>query len=141
MKETTTSPVAEATDERTEELLDDYPSEYITGTDNEAPAFAYELTDRDFGFIFDDLCEQADADPRGDRDGEHYEVDYKVFRIEAEHHYRTHLEQGGDSYCGVWEMVPVIDEDYFEVRRVFDEEGRDYPGYVAKLNEYARKHN
>lgn len=122
-----------------DEILDDYPSKYIPGTS--AAAFAYELTDRDFGFIFDDLCEQADADVHGDRDGEAYEVDYKVYRIEAVHHYRYHLEQGGDSYCGVWEMIPVIDEDYFDVRRVYDEQGKDYPGYVAKLNDYAKRHN
>ena len=139
MKETTTSPVTEATDERTDELLDDYPSEYITG--HEAPAFAYELTDRDLRCIFEELRAAIDADSRGDRDGEHYNLDYKVFRIEARHHYRTHFEQGGDSYCGVWEMVPVVDEDRIEVRRVFDEDGKDYPGYVAKLNEYARKQN
>ena len=118
-----------------EPLCDDYAS----GQLDKAPAFAYELTERDFRFIFDDICEQVDADPHGDRDGEIYATDYKAFRIEVVHHYRTHMERGGDSYCGQWEMIPVIDEDYFEVRRVFDEDGKDYPGYVAKLNELARE--
>lgn len=121
-------------------IYDDYPSQYITGS-SAAAAFAYDLNELDMRCIFAELRDQTDCGSRGDIDGEAYEVDYKVYRIEAVHHYRTHLEQGGDSYCGMCESYGVVDEDYFEVRRIFDEDGRDYPGYVAKLNEYARKHH
>ena len=104
-----------------------------------AAAFAYSLSELDMRNIFAELRDQLDADSRGDIDGERCELDYKVFRIEAVHHYRYHLEQGGDSYCGVWEMIPVIDEDCFDVRRVYDEQGRDYPELVGRLNNYSAK--
>lgn len=120
------------------EEYDDYPSQYITGS-SAAAAFAYELNELDMRCIFAELRDQTDCGSRGDIDGEAYEVDYKVYRIEAVHHYRTHLEQGGDSYCGVWEMVPVVDEDCFDVRRVYDEQGRDYPELVGRLNNYSAK--
>ena len=106
-----------------------------------AAAFAYSLSELDMRNIFAELRDQLDADSRGDIDGERCELDYKVFRIEAVHRYKCHEERGGDSYCGMCESYGVVDEDYFEVRRIFDEDGKDYPGYVAKVNEYARKHH
>ncbi len=102
-------------------------------------AFAYTLSERDMRCIFEELRDMVDADSRGDIDGEQYEVDYKVFRIEAVHRYRVHVECGGDSCCGEWEMMPVVDTDSFEVKRVCDEEGTEYPELVARLNENAKK--
>lgn len=98
----------------------------------------YTITRQDMKNIFDDLREKVDNDTHGDVDGYLYEVDYKMFRIEAVHHYRGHEEHGGDSYCGVWEMVGVTDEDRIEVVKVFDEDGIKYPDVMRKLNEYTK---
>lgn len=98
----------------------------------------YTITRKDMKNIFDDLREKIDNDTHGDVDGYRYEVDYKMFRIEAIHHYQGHEEHGGDSYCGVWEMVGVVDEDRIEVVKVFDEDGIKYPDVMQKLNEYAK---
>lgn len=102
-------------------------------------AFAYSLSERDMRCIFEELRAMIDDDSRGDIDGERYTVEHKVFSIEAVHRYRTHGERGGDSYCGMWECYTEVDEDRIEVVRVYDEDGREYPEQVARLNGYARK--
>ena len=98
----------------------------------------YLLTQYDIKNIFEELRELIDMDVYGDVDGQQYDLDYKMYRIEAIHHYRGHAERGGDSYCGMWETVGVIDEDSIEVVRVFDEDGIEYPNVMRKLNEYAK---
>ncbi len=119
-----------------DEVLVDIPSEHITG--HAKRGFdAYSLTLRDMGFIFDELRKMIDHDSRGDVDGAQYELDYKVYRIEAVHHYQCHDERGGDSYCGVCESYGVIDVDRIQVVRVFDEDGKEYPELLAGLNKYA----
>lgn len=122
------------------ETYADYPSQYITGHE-EYSLDAYTLTQRDIHIIFEELRKTIDHDSRGDVDGELYELDYKAYRIEAVHHYEAHLEQGGDSYCGVWEMVPVVDLDRIEVVRVYDEDGVEYPQLMVQLNDYATRNN
>lgn len=101
----------------------------------------YTLTQHDIANIIDELREMIDDDTHGDVDGYRYEVDYKMFRIEAVHHYRGHEECGGDSYCGIWETVGVTDEDRIEVVKVFDEDGIEYPDIMRKFNEYVNKHS
>lgn len=101
-------------------------------------AFAYSLSERDMRCIFEELRDMGDC---SDKDGERFEVDYKVYRIEAVHRFRIHEERGGDSYCGIWQMVTVVDEDRIEVVRVYDEDGRDYPELVERLNDYAKRLN
>lgn len=118
----------------TDEVLTDYPSEYITGQPEHSLA-PYTLTRFDMKCIFEELRDMVEHDSRGDIDGEQYALDYKAFRIESVHHYQCHEERGGDSYCGVCESYGVVDVDRIEVVRVFDEEGRQYPELVAKLNE------
>lgn len=114
------------------EMYDDYPSEYITGEQNDS-LDAYTLTPRDIRLIFEALRDMVDHDSRGDVDGQQYDLDYKAFRIEAVHRYQCHEERGGDSYCGVCESYGEVDVDRIEVLRVFDEDGREYPALVKKL--------
>lgn len=121
-----------------DEVLTDYPSEYITGLEERPFSLeAYTLTPHDIKYLFEELLDMVKNDSRGDVDGERYELDYKAFRIEAVHHYQCHEERGGDSYCGVCESYGIIDVDSIEVVRVFDEDGQQYPELVKKLNEYA----
>lgn len=122
------------------EVLVDYPSQYITGHEKSSYD-AYTLTQRDMGIIFEELHNMVERDSRGDIDGEQYDLDFKVYRIEAVHHYQCHEEWGGDSYCGVCESYEMVDVDRIEVVRVFDEDGKDYPGWVSQLNYYAKRHN
>lgn len=129
-----------ATAATVDEVLVDIPSEYITG--HEKYSFdAYTLTQRDMGIIFEELRDMVEHDSRGDIDGEQYDLDFKAYRIEAVHHYQCHEERGGDSYCGVCESYGMVDVDSLEVVRVFDEDGKDYPGWVNQLNHYAKRHN
>lgn len=126
------------------ETYADYPSQYITGMpDNNTHSLdAYTLTQHDMRCIFEELRKTIDHDSRGDVDGERYDINYKsAYTIEAIHHYKAHLERGGDSYCGVWEMVPKIDVDRIKVRRVYDDDGVDYPQLVGHLNDYAKGNN
>lgn len=123
-----------------DEVLVDIPSEHITG--HEKYSFdVYTLTKYDMKCIFEELRSMIDSDSRGDVDGEQYDIDYKMFRIEAVHHYQCREERGGDSYCGICESYGVIDEDLIEVVRVFDEDGKEYLGWVNQLNHYAKRHN
>ena len=123
-----------------DEVLVDIPSEYITG--HEKYSFdAYTLTQRDMGIIFDELHADLERNFNSDVDGASCEADFKAFRIEAKHHYQCHKERGGDSYYGVCESYGMVDVDSLEVVRVFDEDGKDYPGWVNQLNHYAKRHN
>ena len=123
-----------------DEVLVDIPSEYITG--HEKYSFdAYTLTQCDMGIIFDELHADLERNFKADIDGATSEADFKAFRIEAVHHYQCHEELGGDSYCGVCESYGMVDVDSLEVVRVFDEDGKDYPGWVNQLNHYAKRHN
>lgn len=123
-----------------DEVLVDIPSKHITG--HVKRVFdAYTLTQRDMGFIFEELRKMIDHDSCGDVDGVQYDLDYKAFRIEAVHHYQCHEERGGDSYCGGCESYGVTDVDRIEVVRVFDEDGKEYLGWVNKLNYYAKQNN
>lgn len=121
------------------ETYADYPSQHITGMpDSNAHSLdPYTVTDLDMRCIFEELRDMVEHDSRGDIDGEQYDLDFKAYRIEAVHHYQCHEERGGDSYCGVCESYGVIDVDRIQVVRVFDEDGKEYPALVARLNEYA----
>lgn len=146
---TTTAPAIQTSEELVDisstmnqpEEFGDYPSPSINGLEEKWRAYAYELTARDKKNIFDTLREQVAADPYGDVDGRHYQVDYKMFIIEAIHRYEAHEEQGGDSYMGIYESYSVVDRDSFEVVRITDEDGRSYPAKVQVLNQYAKHNN
>lgn len=123
------------------EVFGNYPSDFIKGLDGKWNASAYELTARDKKNIFDILRVMVDADSNGDVDGKHYQVDYKVFVIDAIHHYEVREVRGGDSYMGFFESYSVVDRDSFEIAKISDEEGRDYPAKVLVLNQYAKQNN
>ncbi|MCM1301963.1 MAG: hypothetical protein NC226_09615 [Bacteroides cellulosilyticus] len=125
------------------ETYADYPSQHITDMpDGNAHSLdPYTLTDLDMRCIFEKFQHIIEMSCRDDEDGEQFEIDYKVYRIEAVHHYKTHAEEGGDSYCGIWEMVGILDEDRIEIVRIFDEDGIDYRQLVEQLNEYAKRNN
>ena len=117
------------------------PSEHITGKEINWSACAYELTKRDKKNIFENLRETVDADSHGDEDGRHYQTDYKMYVIEAVHHYEVREEQGGDSYMGIPEPYFVVVRDSIEVVNVSDEDGKSYPAIVPVLNLYAKQNN
>lgn len=118
-------------------------AEIIEETDEESSYSMnpYILTQQDVKNIIEELRNTIDKDSHGDVDGYRYELDYKMYGIDAIHHYRGHAECGGDSYCGIWEMVGVVDEDQIEIVAVFDEDGIEYPDVMRKLNEYAKPNN
>lgn len=124
----------------TKDIDDIEDSEMTEGTTNEDKYSMdpYTLTSLDIKNIIDEFRETIEYDSHGDIDGYPYEIDYKMYSIDAIHHYRCHEDRGGDSYCGVWEMVGVVDEDRIEVVKVFDEDGIEYPDMMRKLNEYAK---
>lgn len=49
-----------------------------------------------------------------------YEAEYRAVR-------------GGDSYCGMWEMVPELVSEQTTVEAVWDEEGNEYPELADAL--------
>ena len=120
----------------TDEVLTDYPSEYITGQPEHSLA-PYTLTAFDMKCIFEELHDMVEHDSRGDIDGEQYDLDFKAYRIEAVHHYQCHEERGGYSYCGVCESYGVVDVDRIEVVRVFDEDGNEHSHLLEGLNKHS----
>lgn len=121
------------------EELADIPSEHITG--RKWVSSAYMLTSLDKKNIFDNLRETVDTDSHGDEDGRHYQIDYKMYVIEAVHHYEVREEPGGDSYMGIPEPYFVVVRDSIEVVNVTDEDGKSYPAIVPVLNLYAKQNN
>lgn len=116
----------------------DYPSKYITGIP-EYPAVFYSLTKADKKIIFEVLAETAEASCYGDVDGQQFTISYKAYDIVATHHYDIAMEQGGDHYCGVWEMIPRVVTDSFEIIDMYDEDGRHFPALVKTLNDFAKR--
>lgn len=75
-------------------------------------------------------------------DGATFESYLGSYLVTWRHHIKVRYERGGDSYCGVWEMVGRTTDDHIEFIDAIDE--RDdcpLPGVVAKLNEYAKEYN
>lgn len=99
----------------------------------------YTLTQHDIANIIDELREMIDNDSHSDVDGYGYDIDYKMYCIEAVHHYRGHAEHGGDSYDGIWETVGVTDEDRIEIVKVFDKDGIEHLDIIQELNECAKQ--
>lgn len=120
------------------EEYQDYPSRFITGTP-EYPAVFYSLNKDDMKIIFDVLAETAESSCYGDVDGQEFTIAYKAYDIVAVHHYDVVMEQGGDHYCGIWEMVPRVVKDSFEIIDMYDEDGRHFPALCKTLNNYNKR--
>lgn len=133
---TTTSPALPVAEE-----LVDIPSEHITGERGEWSRIRSRLIDVDFKLIFQAIREAIDKDVRGDQDGQIYTVAYKIYDIEAVHHFEPITEMRYDVFSGRYEDVHIGDEESIEIMSVRDINGRAYPGHLTNLRNYAKRNN
>lgn len=84
---TTTSPVL------TFEEYHDIPSEHINGERDKFSEVASRLVDIDLKLIYHAFREAIRKDRRGDEDGRVYTVAYKIYDIQARHHYMPVYER------------------------------------------------
>lgn len=87
---TTTSPVL------TFEEYHDIPSEHITGQRSTFSQRARTLMEVDLKLIYRAIREAIQKDMRGDEDGRVYSVAYKIYDIQARHHYMPVYERRYD---------------------------------------------
>ncbi len=134
---TTTSPAFPVTEE-----LVDIPSEHITGESDLHRKYtldAWYLSQFDMQSILEDIRDQIKSSSYGDIDGEIFIADYKVYRIEAVHHFHIECEQRYDVNFGECETVETGRVDFLEVVRVTDENGKEYHGQRYRLNNYFKQ--
>lgn len=91
---TTTSPVL------TFEEYHDIPSEHITGQRSTFSQRARTLMEVDLKLIYRAIREAIQKDMRGDEDGRVYSVAYKIYDIQARHHYMPVYERRYDVFAG-----------------------------------------
>ena len=132
---TTTSPVL------TFEEYHDIPSEHITGQRSTFSQRARTLMEVDLKLIYRAIREAIQKDMRGDEDGLVYSVAYKIYDIQARHHYMPVYERRYDVLAGCFEEVQTGCEDSIEVINVTDIDGRIWPGHMARLKNYAKRNN
>ena len=132
---TTTSPVL------TFEEYHDIPSEHITGQRSTFSQRARTLMEVDLKLIYRAIREAIQKDMRGDEDGRVYSVAYKIYDIQARHHYMPVYERRYDVFAGSFEEVQTGCEDSIEVINVTDIDGRIWPGHMARLKNYAKRNN
>lgn len=130
---TTTSPVL------TFEEYHDIPSEHINGDRDKFSEVASRLVDIDLKLIYHAFREAIRKDRRGDEDGRVYTVAYKIYDIQARHHYMPVYERRYDVFAGCFEEVQTGCEDSIEVINVTDIDGRIWPGHMARLKNYAKR--
>lgn len=106
---TTTSPVL------TFEEYHDIPSEHITGQRSTFSQRARTLMEVDLKLIYRAIREAIQKDMRGDEDGRVYSVAYKIYDIQARHHYMPVYERRYDVFAGCFEEVQTGCEDSIEV--------------------------
>lgn len=126
-----------------EELVN-VPSKHITGeTDlhSKYTLAAWYLSQFDMQSILGELRDEIKSSSRGDIDGEIYTTDYKVYHIEAIHHFRTECEQRYDVHFGEYEPVDTKRIESLEVIRVTDENGKEYLGQRFRLNDYFKQND
>lgn len=129
---TTTSPALPVAEE-----LVDIPSEHITGERDKFSKVASRLVDIDLKLIYHAFWEAIRKDHRGDEDGRVYTVAYKIYDIEAVHHFEPITEMRYDVFSGRYEDVHIGDEESIEIMSVRDINGRAYPGHLTNLRNYA----
>ena len=88
-----------------------------------------------------EIREAMQKDMRGDEDGRVYSVAYKIYDIQARHHYMPVYERRYDVFAGCFEEVQTGCEDSIEVINVTDIDGRIWPGHMARLKNYAKRNN
>ena len=132
---TTTSPVL------TFEEYHDIPSEHITGQRSTFSQRARTLMEVDLKLIYRAIREAIQKDMRGDEDGRVYSVAYKIYDIQARHHYMPVYERRYDVFAECFEEVQTGCEDSIEVINVTDIDGRIWPGHMARLKNYAKRNN
>lgn len=102
---TTASPVL------TFEEYHDIPSEHITGQRSPFSQRAKTLMEVDLKLIYRAIREAIQKDMRGDEDGRVYSVAYKIYDIQARHHYMPVYERRYDVFAGCFEEVQTGCED------------------------------
>lgn len=133
---TTTSPALPVAEE-----LVDIPSEHITGERGEWSRIRSRLIDVDFKLIFQAIREAIDKDVRGDQDGQIYTIAYKIYDIEAMHHFEPITEMRYDVFSGCYEEVHIGDKESIEILNVTDTDGRVRPEQLIRLRNYAKRNN
>lgn len=133
---TTTSPAFPVAEE-----LVDIPSEHITGERGEWSRIQSRLIDVDFKLIFQAIREAIDKDVRGDQDGQIYTIAYKIYDIEAVHHFEPITEMRYDVFSGCYEDVHIGDKESIEILNVTDTDGRVRPEQLVRLRNYAKRNN
>jgi len=123
-----------------EELVN-IPSEHINGERDKFSEVASRLVDIDLKLIYHAFWEAIRKDRRGDEDGRVYTVAYKIYDIEAVHHFEPITEMRYDVFSGRYEDVHIGDEESIEIMSVRDINGRAYPGHLTNLRNYAKRNN
>ncbi|MFR9498021.1 MAG: hypothetical protein SNG27_07660 [Rikenellaceae bacterium] len=68
-------------------------------------------------------------------DGDSVEYDFNVYNIQAVREYSSHFEIGGDSYCGVHDLVEVVDVHKIIFTSAWDTiDDCECPTIVSRLN-------
>ena len=119
----------------------DIPREHINGDRDKFSEVASRLVDIDLKLIYHAFREAIRKDRRGDEDGRVYTVAYKIYDIQARHHYMPVYERRYDVFAGCFEEVQTGCEDSIEVINVTDIDGRIWPGHMARLKNYAKRNN
>lgn len=87
------------------EEYQDTPSEHINGDRDKFSEVASRLVDIDLKLIYHAFREAIRKDRRGDEDGRVYTVAYKIYDIQARHHYMPVYERRYDVFAGCFEEV------------------------------------
>lgn len=68
-----------------------------------------------------------------DGESEGFEIIHNGYIAFVNYEAEYRAARGGDSYCGMWEMVPELVSEQTTVEAVWDEEGNEYPELADAL--------
>ncbi len=122
-----------------------YCEEYIEIPSKSNPTLetcsCFSLSGKDKAEIFRLLGDRFGRTMKGDYDGEEAEIVYKAYIIYATREYQAREVRGGDSYCGICERYTDILRDHIKVTLVANDDGIEFEGVKASLNDFAKLHN
>lgn len=122
------------------EQYDIFPSK-IDGQADIETANAYPLMgEQAKRILFNHIWETINSSSRSDIDGEHYDIEWGYYTVTVEHHYECHDEVGGDSYCGIPEIISVKDVNAIEIVEVWDDKNETFDNILRDLlNEFGKQ--
>lgn len=114
------------------------PSQIGNTPDSESEAFS--VGQSAMRIIFGEIWSQIGASLYEDVDGHEFETIWGPYTITAVHHYERHDVEGGDSYCGIYEMVSQVITDEIEITDVYNDiTGASDNLLMRKLNEFGTR--